>query len=88
MSTKIHFLQDRPLQGSNLNSTENHWEILKQRIRDGLSLPSSTQSLGEKLIQTCTTISTEIIQNHIETMPRRIRAVIQVNDDPSKYNDK
>ncbi|GBM30300.1 Transposable element Tcb1 transposase [Araneus ventricosus] len=74
-----------PPQRADLNPIENLWDILEHRLRGGSFLPQSVQCLGAKLMQTWTIISAETIQNLIETVPRRMRAVIRVKGGPTKY---
>ncbi|GBN34095.1 Transposable element Tcb1 transposase [Araneus ventricosus] len=74
-----------PPQTPDFNPIENLWDILEHRLRGGSFLPSSVQCLSGKLLQIWTTISTETIQNLIETMPRRMRAIIRAKGGPTKY---
>ncbi|GBO22440.1 hypothetical protein AVEN_91179-1 [Araneus ventricosus] len=64
-----------PPQSQDLNSVENLWNMLEQRLWSGSFLPSSVLCLGDKLLQIWTAIGSETIQNLIETISRRVHAI-------------
>ena len=75
----IFFPESRPLP---------HWESLgcaEKAFRTGLTLPSSIQDLGEKLMQHWTEINLVTLQKLIKTMPQWMRATIKAKGGPTKY---
>uniref|UniRef100_A0A8C9RQZ3 Transposase Tc1-like domain-containing protein n=1 Tax=Scleropages formosus TaxID=113540 RepID=A0A8C9RQZ3_SCLFO len=51
-----------------LNPNENLWDVLEKTLRSGLTLLSSIQDLGEKLMQLWTEINVVTLQKLIKTM--------------------
>lgn len=50
-------LMRRPPQSPDINPTDNFWEVIEKALHSGLTIPSSTQDLGEKLMQPWTEIN-------------------------------
>ncbi|GBM71616.1 hypothetical protein AVEN_5219-1 [Araneus ventricosus] len=72
-------------QSSYLNLIENLWDVLEERLWDVSFLPSSVQCLGGKLLKFWTTISSEALQNPIETISRGMLALCRAKGGPTKY---
>jgi len=64
----------------NLNIMEPLWSVLESRVRNRF-LPSSLKQLEEKWYS----IPLETIQNLHESIPGRIKAVLQANGGPTLY---
>lgn len=75
---------DRPPQSPNLNHIENLWDVLKKTLRGNLTVPSSIQDLIKTVMELWTEINLVTFQELIETMPWRMRVVIQFRGGPTK----
>jgi len=69
-----------PAQSPNLNIVEPLWSVLESRVRCRF-LPSSLKQLEEEWYG----IPLQTVQNLHESTPRRIQAVLQANDGPTRY---
>jgi acid phosphatase class B len=74
-----------PAQSPDLNPIEHLWWYLKKKL-DKYEIPSSSQ---HQLWECCETewekIPKEVCQNLIESMPRRVEAVLRVKGGHTKY---
>jgi hypothetical protein len=68
------------------NPIEHLWDDLDQRVRSRQPAPQTLQELQQALEQEWARISQDRIRRLIESMPRRVRAVLQANGG-TKYND-
>ena len=76
-------VMDWPGNSPDLNPIENLWGIVKRRVRQ--YIPSTTDEL-KAVIEACwEEVSCEHCQSLIDSMPRRIAAVIEANGGPTKY---
>lgn len=77
---------DWPAQSPDLNPIENLWAILKRQIRDEYdSPPRNLNELWERVEQQWYAIPQEICTNLVESMPRRIAAVLSAKGLWTKY---
>ena len=72
-----------PAQSPDLNPIENLWAIIDKRTRDRKC--NDEEELFQVLEQAWHAIPQEILQNLVESMPRRCAAVIKAKGGPTKY---
>ena len=72
-----------PSQSPDLNPIENLWAEIKRKIHN--EKPTSLPSLERCVKRAWKSVKPEMVKNLIESMPRRIKAVIQANGGPTKY---
>lgn len=77
-----HMLQTPP-QSPDLNPIENLWDILDQQVR--LREIKNKEQLVTALTEEWAKIKPNITENLINSMPRRLQAVIDANGYPTKY---
>jgi transposase len=76
---------DWPAQSPDLNPIEHLWEHLKRRLEDYESVPSGVHELWERVQVEWEKISKEECMHLIESMPRRLAAVLKAKGSYSKY---
>jgi hypothetical protein len=74
-----------PAQSPDLNPIEHLWEHLKRQLLKYDTPPKGVHELWDRLEEEWDKISPEVCQNLIESMPRRIKAVIKANGGHTKY---
>ncbi len=74
---------DWPANSPDLNPIENLWDIVKRKIRD--TRPNNGDDLKAALKATWAFITPEQCHRLIDSMPRRIDAVIHAKGGPTKY---
>jgi len=74
-----------PAQSPDLNPIENLWAEVKKSIRERKNLPSNLAQLERHVIRAWNQIPIKTIENLVDSMPQRIRAVIEANGGPTKY---
>lgn len=74
-----------PPQSPDLNPIENMWDELERELRRCSPLPSSTKELQELLMELWSKLNVDTARKLIESMPRRMRSVIQAKGGPTKY---
>ena len=80
----LHVLQ-WPAQSPDLNPIENLWAIVKRDLQKQENPPKNLAELERRVEIAWNTISKTTIRNLINSMPRRVRAVIAANGGPTKY---
>jgi transposase len=74
-----------PAQSPDLNPIENLWAIVKYDLQKQKELPKNLAELERHVVRAWKAISKTTIRNLINSMPRRIQAVIAANGGPTKY---
>lgn len=74
-----------PAQSPDLNPIENLWDELERRVRAHIPLPKNKENLWEILEEEWLNIDVNKYQNLVDSMPRRIAAVIENKGYPTKY---
>lgn len=74
-----------PAQSPDLNPIEHIWDVLERRIRRLSVQPSSLGHLETLLLEEWNRITPHIFQYLVESIPRRINAVLSAKGGPTKY---
>jgi len=85
LMNKIKVLKDWPSQSPDLNPIEHLWSELERRIRSRPQTITKVAELETALQEEWGKISRSQVMALIESMPRRIEAVIANNGWPTKY---
>ena len=78
-------LLDWPAQSPDLNPIEHTWNHLKRCLSAYESAPTGVHQLWERVVEQWGEIDEEQCQKWIESMPRRIEAVINAEGGHTKY---
>ena len=78
-------LLDWPAQSPDLNPIEHTWNHLKRSLSGHESAPTGVHQLWERVIVEWENISVEECPKWIESMPRRVEAVIKAKGAHTKY---
>ena len=74
-----------PAQSPDLNPIEHLWEHLKRVLRKNPVPAKGAHELWERVVEEWNNIPPETCQNLIESMPRRVEAVIKAKGGHTKY---
>jgi transposase len=74
-----------PAQSPDLNPIEHLWSHLKRRLADYEAPPKGILELWERVQEEWNKIPAEVCQNLIESMPRRVEAVLKAKGGYTKY---
>jgi hypothetical protein len=74
-----------PAQSPDLNPIENLWAEIKRRLHNLKQKPSNIDELEKCVEKVWRAIPNETIENLVDSMPRRVEAVIAANGGPTKY---
>jgi transposase len=74
-----------PAQSPDLNPIEHLWDVLERRIRARPTHPRNLEELMDALTEEWETIEPDVLRNLVESMPRRVQAVIEANGYPTRY---
>ncbi len=74
-----------PPQSPDLNPIEHLWDVVKREIRIMDVQPTNLQQLCDAIMSILTKISEECFQHLVESMPRRIKAVLKAKGGPTRY---
>ena len=76
---------DWPAQSPDLNPIEHLWDELQQRLRARPSRPTSVSDLTNALLEEWSKIPINTLLNLVESLPRRVEAVIAAKGAPTSY---
>ena len=71
-----------PLQFPDLNPIENLWDQLERQLQASTPLPFSLEELSQRLLVVWTNIRLDYLQNFVESMSDKMKAVINVRGGP------
>lgn len=74
-----------PAQSPDLNPVEHLWDELERRLRSRPNRPNSPAALGTALQEEWAAIPPDTYQKLVESLPRRIHAVIQAKGGTTRY---
>ncbi len=74
-----------PPQSPDLNPIEHLWDVVEREIRIMDVQPTNLQKLHDAIMSIWTKISEECFQHLVESMPRRIKAVLKTKWGPTRY---
>ncbi len=74
-----------PPQSPDLNPIEHLWDVEEREIHIMDVQPTNLQQLRDALMSIWTKISDECFQQLVESMPRRIKAVLKAKGGPTRY---
>jgi hypothetical protein len=74
-----------PAQSPDLNPIEHLWYYVKCQLQKYDTPPKGAYELWDRLVKEWNGITPEVCQNLIESMPRRIQAVLKANGGHTKY---
>ncbi|GBN69268.1 Transposable element Tcb2 transposase [Araneus ventricosus] len=70
---------------SDLNPIERLWDVLDKGVKVHHTTPATLTELWTSLADIWQDISVERFRKHVESMPRRVEAVIKARGGPSRY---
>ena len=76
---------DWPAQSPDLNPIEHLWNHVKKQLLRHPRKPTSVHDLWDCLVEEWESIPVEVCRNLIESMPRRIEAVIKAKGENTRY---
>jgi transposase len=74
-----------PAQSPDLNPIEHLWDVLERKVRAHKPHPKNLNELMEVLLEEWGKIEPEVLTNLVESMPRRVQAVIDSHGNPTRY---
>ena len=74
-----------PAQSSDMNPIENLWDELERQVQARKSLPKNWEELWSILQKKWGKIKIHKLQNLVNSMPNRIKAVLNSKGNPTKY---
>ncbi len=74
-----------PPQSPDLNPIEHLWDVVEREILIMDVQPTNLQQLCDAFMSIWTKISEEYFQHLVESIPRRIKAVLKAKGDPTRY---
>ena len=77
MDSKNIALLDWPAQSPDLNPIEHLWVHIKRKLNEYPTPPKGVWEIWDRAAEVWNNIEPEVCQNLIESMPRRVEAVIK-----------
>ena len=74
-----------PAESPDLNPIENLWHILRTNVRKRVPQPMRKQDLMTALLEEGEKLDINMVNRLIESMPRRLQAVIDADSGATKY---
>ena len=74
-----------PAQSPDLNPIEHLWDVLERKVRSRWPLPKNKKELVNVLQEEWSKIEPEVLENLVESIPRRVKAVIEAKGCPTRY---
>lgn len=74
-----------PPRSPDLNPIEHVWDEMKRRLRRHVPAPRNSQELRNVLVQEWENLPQGVIQNLIQSMPRRLQAVVTARGGNTRY---
>ncbi|GBC07625.1 hypothetical protein RclHR1_07590006 [Rhizophagus clarus] len=74
-----------PAQSPDLNPIEYLWDVLERRVREYKPHPKNIEELMVILEEEWNKIEPEILTNLVESLPRRVQAVLDSHGNPTRY---
>jgi transposase len=74
-----------PAQSPDLNPIEHLWDELERRVRKRIPLPKNETELFDLLQEEWLKLDESIYQNLVESMSRRVHAVVEAKGYPTRY---
>ena len=78
-------LLDWPPQSPDLNPIEHLWQYIKMQLAKHETLAKEVWEIWEGVAEVWNNIEPEVCQNLIESMPRRVEAVMKAKGGNTKY---
>lgn len=76
---------DWPSRSPDLNPIENIWKIMKDNIQKRQDFPRNVNDLKTALKEEWSKLDTSVLRRVVDSMPRRIEAVLNANGGSTKY---
>ena len=74
-----------PPRSPDLNPIEHVWDEMKRRLRRQVLAPRNSQELRNVVVQEWENLPQGVIQNLIQSMPRRLQAVVTARGGNTRY---
>jgi transposase len=78
-------IMDWPANSPDLNPIENIWKLLKDNVQKQKNFPRTIDELKIALNQAWSEFDVSTLREVVDSMPRRIQAVLDANGGPTKY---
>ncbi|GFW37391.1 transposable element Tcb2 transposase [Trichonephila clavipes] len=74
-----------PTGSTDLNPIENLWDVLEQGVKGHHTAPTNLTELWKALANIWQVVPEDLFQKLVESMPRRVAAVIKAREGPTRY---
>src|SRR5262249_54109615 len=76
---------DWPSQSPDLNPIEHLWFIVKRRLKEYPTRPKNDDELWDRVVEIWNALDIETCRRLVDSMPRRLAAVIRARGGSTKY---